>query len=96
MTRFAKVRITCRTPESTAHGHHTDGSKYPLVNGCLASAHDARVFVVTDDCVEHDLLVDFIEFAVRCDNEPARATIRLLPDQVDVEALAAITWEVPK
>ncbi len=95
MTRFAKVRIVCRTPEPTVHGH-TEERRYPIINGVLASATDVRAYVVTNDGVEHEILVDSIEWKVRCDGEPATATIRIMPDRVDVEALAAITWEALK
>jgi hypothetical protein len=51
---------------------------------------DTRVFVVTEDGQEHEIIADSIEWRVQTNGEPATATIRLTPDQVNVAALATI------
>lgn len=68
---------------------------YPMINGVLASLADCEVYVVGDNGERLDLLVDLIEFKVSGNGEPATATIRLLPESVEAEALWLLTWEEP-
>lgn len=82
-----RIRIIVRTPEPPEPLAGT-----PLVWGVYPSWADARVVVVSPDGEEFDL-PDVLGFRVECsaaDQGPIEATIRIVPDEVEIECVAKV------
>lgn len=89
--KLARVRIRC-VPELVAasdprHPHAMRFGPRPVTGA------DFEAYVVTEDGTEHRIATTSIEFKVSNSGEQATATLRILPDQVDVLALAVVDVE---
>lgn len=93
MTRFGRVRIRVKTPESNVPEPPHGGFPYPTMNGLAPSWVDAEIGVVAPDGSEIPIDATSVAFSLKEGAEVAHATVVVIPDEIDVEAIGRITWE---
>ena len=81
------LRIRCKAPEPAPRAE--PGSKYPIINGLLASLTDTTIHLVMDDGTEKDIspLVRSVKWQALA-GPPAFATLEFYNCEVDLEGLA--------
>lgn len=93
-TRIGRVRITCKAPPLPPPTR--EDPRFPRICGLLPSLADAEITVVGDDGTELALIAEAVEIRIGPGADVATATLRVVIDRVDIDALAKITLEPPQ